>query len=288
MNQTISNTLRLLVLLATIGVFGYYLKHHPELVYQFARTQPHVIVLLLILYLVWFGALGLTVHATLRICRCPLLLSEYLLLNAYSTLVNFFVPGQGGVAVRGLYLKKRHHLGIQKYVLVTLMYYMNYAIISAFMLLASSQPWWKTLLGVMFVLFGSIAVVHLYERRLGTRVGVLDMRLVNFGFLLLATLMVVTSQVAIYFYELRTIQPAVSLQQAITYTGAANFSVFVALTPGAIGIRESFLFFSEKLHHVDISTVLAASILDRTVFLIFLLLLFIFSHVAHVKKSLGL
>lgn len=278
--------IRLLILLATAAMFAYYLAHHPELLHRLARTPVHVLAILVLLYVAWFGALALTVHATLRICHCPLRPGENILLNAYSTLVNFFVPGQGGVAVRGLYLKKRHQLGMRHYILATLMYYMSYAIVSALMLLVSSRPWWQTALGVLMVIAGSVCVVYLYERRSETRTDVLDLGLANLGFLFLATLLQAAVQVSIYAFELRSVNPAVMLSQAVTYTGAANFSLFVALTPGAIGIRESFLFFSRQLHHVTTSTIVAASVIDRSVFLILLGLLFTVTAVFHAKRAL--
>lgn len=285
MDKHFRNALRLLILLATAAVFVYYLRRHPELLQQLAHTPPRLVVALVFLYLVWFGTLTLTVTATLRICKCPLRMGEALLLNAYSTLVNFFVPGQGGVAVRGLYLKKRYQLGMRRYILATLIFYMMYAIISTFMLLVFSRPWWQTASGVMLVVAGCIVVVHLYERRSKMRADVLDLRLANLGFLFFSTLAQVAAQIAIYACELRWIHPAVTLQQVSTYTGAANFSVFVALTPGAIGIRESFLFFSQKLHHIHTSTILAASILDRSIFLVLLGLLFILIQAFHARKS---
>jgi uncharacterized membrane protein YbhN (UPF0104 family) len=278
--------LRVLVLLLTLGAFCYYLWRNPEILHQLGHTPLHVIALLVLLYLAWFGAMALTVHATLRICNCRLRVGENLLLNAYSTLVNFFVPGQGGVAVRGLYLKRRHQLGTRHFILATLIYYMSYAIVSALMLLVSSRPWWQTALGVLLVIAGSVCVVYLYERRSETRTDVLDLGLANLGFLLLATLLQAAVQVAVYAFELRSVNPAVMLSQAVTYTGAANFSLFVALTPGAIGIRESFLFFSRGLHHVTTATIVAASVIDRSVFLILLGLLFTVTAVFHAKRAL--
>ena len=61
----------------------------------------------------------------------------------------------------------------------------------------------------------------------------------------------------------------------MSYTGAANFALFVSLTPGAIGIRESFLFFSQRLNHITNAAIVGANVLDRTVYVIFLGLIFI-------------
>lgn len=286
MKKLLQRTVRALVLLLTAGAFGYYMWRHPELVTQLRHTQLHVLALLLLLYLAWFGAMGLTLHGTLRICGAPLGIGENILLNAYSTLVNFFVPGQGGVAVRGFYMKKRYQLALRHYFLATLIYYMNYAVVSAVMLLAFVRPWWQTALGILAVLAGSLFVVRMYERRAG--VGTQGLRLTpgNLGFLLFATVVQAVAQVTVYGTELWSVNPTLDLSQVVTYTGAANFSLFVALTPGAIGIRESFLLFSRKLHHVGTHTIVAASVIDRAVFLVLLGVLFLLTLAFHARRSL--
>lgn len=286
MRNIYSTALRVIFIFVTVAVFAYYLSHHQELLQQLLRIPLDEIARLVLLYIGWFAALVLTVHATLRICRTPLPPGENILLNAYSTLVNFFVPGQGGLAVRGLYLKKQHALGIRSYVLASLVYYMCYAIISTLMLLVASRPWWQTLTGLALVFVTSFLVVRWYKQRSRSKADILDISMLNVLFLFTATLVQAVAQVAVYAFELRVVNPHISLPQAITYTGAANFSLFVALTPGAIGIRESFLVFSERLHHVSTATIVAASVMDRAVFLILLALLFILTIIFHAKKSL--
>ena len=288
MKRSYISILRFLIPLVIAGVFAYYLAQHPEQLHRLVRKPVHVIIVLVLLYLVWFGAMVMTVHATLRICRCKIRAGENILLNAYSTLVNFFVPGQGGVAVRGLYLKKRHQLRVRDYVLATFMYYTSYAIVSAFMLLVTNRPWWQTCLGILCVVAGSLLVVYMYERRSNTDTKTLNLGFANLTVLFASTLFQAVVQISIYTYELRTINPGISLSQAITYTGAANFALFVALTPGAIGIRESFLLFSKHLHHVSTPTIVAASVIDRAVFLILLGILFVLTLVFHARKSLDL
>lgn len=286
MKKLLQRAIRALVLLLTVIVFSYYLWRHPELANQLRHTPLHVLAQVLLLYLAWFAAAGLALHATLRICGTPLRAGENILLNAYSTLVNFFLPGQGGVAVRGLYMKKRHQLPYSRYILATLLFYVCYAIVSAVMLLVSSRPWWQTCLGLAAVIAGSLLVFGVYQRRTQTTVAE-GASLTNVAFLLVASFCQVAAQAAIFGRELRAIDPAITLPQVVTYTGAANFSVFVALTPGAIGIRESFLMLTRSLHHIETATIMAASTLDRAVFLVFLGVLFLFSQAFHAKKQLG-
>ncbi|GAC1502429.1 MAG: hypothetical protein NVS1B10_07190 [Candidatus Saccharimonadales bacterium] len=90
----------------------------------------------------------------------------------------------------------------------------------------------------------------------------------------------------IYFLELRNLSHVVTLAQAITYTGAANLALFVSITPGAIGFRESFLLFSQRLHHISPNDIIAANILDRSIYLILLTILGIYILVTQTKKRL--
>lgn len=286
MKKFLQRAIRALILLLTVVVFCDYLWRHPELAAQLRHTPLHVLAEVFLLYLAWFGAAGLALHATLRVCGKPLRASENIILNAYSTLVNFFLPGQGGVAVRGLYMKKRHQLSYSRYILATLLFYVCYAIVSAVMLLVSSRPWWQTCVGIAAVIAGSCLVFGIYQRR--TQATVTEgASLLNIALLFAASFCQVAAQAAIFGRELRTIDASITLSQVVTYTGAANFSIFVALTPGAIGIRESFLMLSRSLHHIETATIMAASALDRAVFLVFLGVLFLLSQAFHARKHLG-
>src|ERR1035438_963728 len=112
----------------TAGVFGYYISHNRYLLTQLSHTHLSTLIWLLLLYGAWFLALCLIVWASVRICQKELALKEGFLLNAYSTLVNFFVPGQGGIVVRGAYLKRIKKLKVRNFIFITLIYYMFYAI----------------------------------------------------------------------------------------------------------------------------------------------------------------
>jgi uncharacterized membrane protein YbhN (UPF0104 family) len=275
MSKTIRVILGVVIVLVTIAIFVDYLTNHRYLLTQLTHTSPLTIVLLLLLYCLWFGSLIVILQASLRICRKVLKKSENSLLNAYSTLVNFFIPGQGGPIVRGMYLKKFHGLLIRNYIVVTLLYYAAYAAVSALLLLVGSRPWWWTVIAVLIVSGISYLVVMFYSRRNKIPTNKLDLSAMNLLYLLAATLLQAVVQVTIYSVELHTVNRHITLWQSMTYTGAANFALFVALTPGAIGIRESFLVFSEKLHHISSANIVAANIIDRGVFIVFLAILFV-------------
>jgi uncharacterized membrane protein YbhN (UPF0104 family) len=277
------NAIGLALVLLTIAIFAYYISGHTYLLTKLGDTSLLTIVIVFLLYLGWFASLVMIVAATLNLCRIRLSLSENSLLNAYSTLVNFFVPGQSGPLMRGAYLKKRHNLSIKKYVFASLLYFAFYAFVSAAMLLVFSRPWWQTFLGITASLVLGIAVLKIYRQRKKVEEMSIDWSLSKLSLLMLATCLQAVFQVAIYAVELHSVNSQIHLTQAITYTGAANFALFVALTPGGIGIRESFLLFSRHLHHVSSANIVAASVIDRSVFLLFLALLFILTLAFHAR-----
>lgn len=286
MKKRVRLALGLLLIVATIAVFAVYLHGHTNLLRELRHVSPVTAVWLLVLYGAWLGALVLILQAALYICRSSVSVEENILLNAYSTLTNFFIPGQGGIALRGVYLKKKHNLRVRDYVTSMLLYYACYAIVSAFMLLTPSRPWWQSILGILVVAGAVVLGVRWYMRRLQPQKDGLNIHLPSIVFLLVATIVQAVIQVVIYLVELHSVNRSISLSQVITYTGAANFALFVALTPGAIGIRETFLVFSQSLHHISTANIVDASIIDRAIFLVYLGLLFALTLVLHAKNKL--
>lgn len=275
-----------LILIATAILFAHYAANHPELFDRLKNTRPLLILLLLIGYGVWFLALVWIMHISLRLYGKTISFQENVLLNAYSGLVNFFGPGQSGPAVRGLYLKKRHQLPIKNYLFASLIYYVFYAVISAFLLCVGSQPWWHTLIFVTVSAGGSALVLRLYMQH--SKLKDQHLNLVNLGWLFAATALQMAALTLIFFAELRSIDGGISFAQALTYTGAGNFALFVALTPGGIGIREAFMLFAGQLHHIGNTVVVAANVIDRAVYLLFLGILFILVVGMHAKDKLRL
>ncbi len=284
MKKYLKVALAVVILIATIIAFGRYAQTHPAVLDKLKHTSPALLALLVVCYLLWFTALALILRISVRMYGKQLPPQENILLNAYSTLANFFGPGQSGPAVRGLYLKKRHGLPIKSYIFATLLYYGFYALINAFFLFAGSQAWWKTALLMVLAAGGSLVIIRWYAKcsQLATK----GLQLKSVGWLGLITLFQMIVQFVIFFIELHSTSPGISFGQTLTYTGAANFALFVALTPGAIGIREAFLVFSQSLHHIGNTIIVTANVIDRAVYLVFLGVLFGLAISLHAKDKL--
>ena len=273
------------IIVVTLAVFGRFVATHPKLVVTLRHTNPWLAVGVIGVYIVGFLVLAALQNISLEMVEKPVEKTENVLLTAYSTLVNFFGPGQSGPGFRAIYLKKRHGVNFKDFIFVTLIYYGFYAVISATMLAIGSRPWWQTVLGVLASGGASLGVIKLYRRKSKTKhmAGINPKTLAK---LFAATTLQLAVQATVYFLELRSVDPHISISQVVTYAGAANFSLFAALTPGAIGIREAFLVFSQRLHHISNADIVAANVLDRAIYLVFLGLLFALIIVTHAKKQL--
>ena len=268
----VRSLLAITILVATVAASVYFLATHPAIGHQLTKTPAAVLTSLFALYLLFIGCVWLIFRASLVLCGIKLPLQETLLVTAYTSIINFFGPLQSGPAFRALYLKKRHAVGVSTYALASLVYYFFYAFFSGLFLVSGLLGWWTVLLGLAGLagLFGLIKlpIKKVQQMRQFSRRGVI--------FSALSAFLQVSVFVIIFFVELRSVNQVVTLQQAIIYTGAANFALFVSITPAAIGFRESFVLLAQQLHHIPNATTIAASLIDRGVYVAVLLFLGVF------------
>jgi uncharacterized membrane protein YbhN (UPF0104 family) len=275
------------IVATTIAAFIWYVSKNPQILDQLSQTSITVVVTIAVLYAGILGVLVLVLYASLQFYKRHMSGRENFLLNAYSSLINFFGPGQSGPSFRAAYLKLKHDVKIKQYIFVTLLYYAFYAFFSGVLLAFAAFDWWITLGLLLLIVLVCYVVLKYFLTKNKNLLNRPVQELVKPFFIIgAATLLQVLLLWAIYFVELRSLDPSISLGQAATYTGAANFALFVALTPGAIGFREAFLVFSQNLHHIPNDIIVAANILDRAVYILFLGILFLIVLALHANKTL--
>jgi len=270
-NPRLRATVIILVLLVTVALFGRYFWLHPQAFSALSHISLATVLWILLLNAFGLLALAGINNCLLRFCGVQLGLLEQFQLTSYSAIANFFGPLQSGPGVRAVYLKAKHNVRLRDYALASLIYYALFAVVSAVFLFGFSLPWWQTLLLVLLVGAVGWAVMRLFRSR--------DSSQSDSGFrfdiaALTSLLVLVVIQVAIialwYFVELKAVAPLTTLRQAFIYAGAANFALFVSLTPDAIGFRESFLLLAQHLHGISTSSIVSANVIDRAVYVAFL------------------
>lgn len=265
---------------ATFGIFGYYLVTHPEVLQSVVNLNISTILLLTLAYLVTILANAFVLRSSLLLLKTKVPYAENIALTGYSSVVNFFGPLQSGPGFRAAYLKKKHGVSLKSFFYVTVIFYgffaaINTLIIAVAILLQAS---------ISFVLAmtagAATALIVLWftlpkNPRVVSILKTVQLTNKNFWFIGLGALILSLATAAAYFIELTHVDSAITIGQSIVYAAAANLALFVSLTPGAIGFRESFLLLSQQLHGIATNTVIAASIIDRAFYVVFLLVLFV-------------
>lgn len=266
----------ILVVIATSFAFFWFVRTHPEIAITLKRTPVIAIVVIVFMYVGSISCLAFILHAMLQLYGKSLSYSEYFLLTSYSSLSNFFGMGQSGLGVRAAYLKTKYDFPVSHFLFGTYIYFAWLILFSGTMLIASWVPWWQTYAYIAMTATFCALLIFLVARAKKALLVPLDCkpRLVRMILMTgIGTALQITCLTAAYFTELVAGDAKVTLNQAISFTGAANFSLFVSITPGAIGIREAFLFISQSIHGVSAETIATASALDRGVYFVVLALL---------------
>ena len=264
------------IIFAFLIFLGYYIIDRPEVLQSILDIGYINTFWLLTLYsgvlITNFGIM----YATILLCRKKLSIKNSLLLTIYSSVINFFGPLQSGPAVRAIYLKTKIGLRIRDYTYAILFYYFSFAAINVSLLFINTLPW-LTFIGILI----DIIITIIGTIKLGF--GPLK-KYVLYIFVL--TIMQIIFMTFIYSVELNAINHLVgyNIMQTIVYTASANLSLFVALTPGAIGFREAFLVLSQSLHNIPLTSIIASGLIDRAVYIFFLVVLFLLSSGLNLKN----
>jgi uncharacterized membrane protein YbhN (UPF0104 family) len=277
------------ILLLTVAVFIRFFATHPQYWQKLKEVSLSTILLVLGFNALLIVILSAIYRVSVQLCGKEIEPRENFLLTAYSSIINFFGPLQSGPGVRAVYLKTRLHIRLRDYTFVTLLYYGIFAVINIGFLFAGTRPWWQTLVALLAGVGFSTYVIRRFQAR-DKKPGEsqLSLRPNLIGALAVLTFLQVFVLCLVYYFELQSIDSGASFRQALSYTGAADLALFVSLTPGAVGFRESFLYFSQSLHHISTANILSANLIDRAVYVVFLVLLLGMVALLHVGKKLRL
>ena len=285
-----------LIIVGTFGIFGWYIHTHPKTITTLMSISPIALVLLTVAYCLTIVANALVLHFSLTYVKRSTPIFDNVLLTGYSSVVNFFGPLQSGPGFRAAYLKKKYGVELKKFFTATFIFYVFFALINVVVLaLASIQQYaslWRVffLIGICALIALPFLVRFIRPTKLGNNV-ISTVRLKDRNLWLIGAgaLLLIIATCFAYYIELTQVSNSIGVGQVIVYTAAANLALFVSLTPGAIGFREAFLVLSQRLHHIDTSVIVSASIIDRAFYVVFLLALFAVLLIVHkYRRSLSI
>lgn len=269
------------IILITLGVFAYYLATHQEILKTLLHLPPYLLILLTVGYLGAIIANAFILHASLNLLAKRAHFGDNIALTSYSSIINFFGPLQSGPGARAVYLKAKYGVRLRDFFGVTLLFYAFFAFINgvilALAIVIRFQTWTAFLVVLLGIFIATALGIAAYRRIEKIRHMLHSFKLhdINTWLIGLGAILLISATTFTYFFELMHVAPGTSLWQTIVYTAAANLALFVSLTPGAIGFRETFLVLSSKLHGIDSANIIAANIIDRAFYIVFLLVVFV-------------
>lgn len=285
-SRLIKQVIGVIVMAASLIFLVYYWRTHPEIVTQLRSVSPLATAAVIGLYLLMTLVLVGVYDTILALCGRRIPLGEHTLLTMYSSIINFFGPLQSGPGFRTVYLKKKHGVPVSAYLTGTLAYYALYGLISLIFVALALFGWVAAPLLLL-----AIIALYLVLRTLAARVGRLRrfapvLRNPLLARLILLTFVQLLLVVLVYGIELRAVGAQVSVLEILGYAGAGSLALFVSLTPGALGFRESFQYFAQNIHHVDGPAIIAANVLDRAAYIVVLGILFVLALAFHARRTL--
>lgn len=264
-----------ITVLVLVAVFiAVYIAVRPEIIRDVLAVGPVALGWLTALYVLIVVTHWVILLLTVRWCDATIGGREGLLLTVYSTVANFFGPMQSGPGVRAAYLKARVGVRLRDFTMATVVYYLAFGAVNVSLLFARTLPW-LTALGLV----ATVGVVGVVAWRSGAG------RRITTVLIAAVTAVQALLMAAVYWVELNAIAgPGADALQSLVYSASANLSLFVSITPGAIGFREAFLGLAQPLHDVGGDAILAAGIVDRAFYVLFLGMLFLLSTLLNLRS----
>lgn len=306
-NSKYRKYLSLAILIISIAVFAVYFAKHIE---DFKPLLHINVFYLVLLALANVGSLflnGMFIKIILVPFKKFISMSESFYVSLISSVGNYFAPAGTGLGFRAVYLKRRHGLGYGdfmatvagNYVLVFLVTSLAGLMALGLMHHQTGHAYWvlATIFAGLFVIdlmLISVKVAKFFARQLqklkfadfiartllkiieGWTLIVGDKRLIGrllgltaIGFpLLLITIYLVLSSLHLH----------VAFSGLLLLAALSSLSIFINVTPGNIGIKETVLIFSSQAIGLSTPQVLSYSLIDRGVVFIVLCFGWIFIH----------
>lgn len=275
--------LKVFLLVLTIVLFIAYYLNNQESFARISDLSIFQVLIILVGQSLVLLANTITLYVIVTFFQKKMHLTDATRVMAYSSLINFFGFLQGGVGFRGVYLKKYFSIPLKKYFLLTSVQYILLFGLSGIMLFTGIILTTGIRNALLLVILGSAALLisALLAKRYGF-IKKLSTRFEGIGFifhskklliLLCALALQLLGSFIAYGVALDAIGAKITFGGLLIFTGVSQFSIVIALTPGALGIREGLLLIVQNQMLLTTSDIIVASTIDRIVYFLTLALL---------------
>lgn len=279
-----NKALRLTLLLSVIVAFLLYFLYNQEQFHKIGELTFLQILLIIIGQSMVIISNIFIVMILVRFIARRLAFLDAARITAYSSLINFFGFLQGGLGFRGVYLKRHYQMSLRKYFVLSLVQYLIFFSIAGILLIVGlwlTSGVQQVIFFLLFALFlvtltflvidkiKPVAYVNALDRLRRSHHVLQAWPLLGIA---VATIFQLSGSMLANAVELQAVGANVSFGSLLIYTGISQFAIIVALTPGAIGIRETILLIVQQQMSLTTEHIIVASTIDRVIYFVTLAL----------------
>ncbi|GEM_PF-1894070 len=290
-----SVAIRVALLLLFVALFVWFFMNHKD-EFSILTTIPIVLIIAIALCQLAVVLTNVVFQVVLlKIYRVDMSWLDSFVVIVKSSVINFFGFLQGGTGYRAYYIKKHYGIDYKRFgLLFTANYLVVFSLFAFFGLVGSLLQTIQSghtanygvvaffaaatigLLIMMFVSPSRIPGRGSFSTKLRGALSEWDnitsnKRRVAVLFLIAAVQYLATA--GAFYLELKAIHAETTIAGLMVYSAIAGFSILVALTPAAIGFRETLLIFARQSLGVSVSVIILSATVDRITYAVLLLLL---------------
>ena len=307
-NQILKKLFSISIFLILVALFIYYIKENISDFKQLSIVSPWLLIILVIIFLLTYFVISQITILLLKQLNVCLSQKESFALSIVTGFYNLITPFRGGMAVRAVYLKKKHKFAYVDFLATLSASYILIFLVASFMGLISTILIYlqtKTYNIILSVIFGGVFLVMLFiiivspkfteskdNKWLNRFIKVIngwnlikDNKKVVFSVALFSLIQILFGSLMIYL-EFKVFGLDVGFIQSLFLTSISSLGILLAITPGNLGINEAIIVFSAATIGITPIESLSAALLGRAVSLVVLFILGLIFSYTLIKKPI--
>lgn len=254
---------------------------------QLSFISPQNIVLIVFLQVIFLMNNGLMLKWFLTPFNINLKIKEWFGLSCITSFANYFIPSIGGATSRAVYLKKKYQFSYSSFIgnlygnYIMIFFVNSLVAIISFLLLKKLYGYWNVpilliyagifLTSLFFIIFHINPQKIKFSEKIRKVVegweNVRKNKPLLLKIILIGLINIITSSL-IFFFEFRIFGVDINFLTSIIIAVTSMLAIFVNITPGALGIKESLITLISVTLAIPLSTSIAVSLIDRVIGLI--------------------
>ncbi len=290
--------IKLIVLTSLIVLALFYLINNIEEIQQISIVHPFYFAPIIILTVLFLISNGLISKLILERQGINLSFTEWFGLSVIGSMTNYLTPFRGGLLTNAVYLKKTHNYSYGKFIsilgstyvlifmvnslsglLSLLWFYFNNGVFSISLFLVFLLLFLFCLFLLIFPLklpkTHSISYLQKVLNVINNLLYLRKSKRLLFQLICLSIINVIIVSLVNYF-EFVMIGVELSIEKSIMLSVFSTYSLLLSITPGGLGVKESFMVYSGWVLSVPIASVAVISVVDRLITFVPTLLLGLF------------